>query len=1212
MSPEDATIADRASTPDTPTDEPCLSGHVVETTSAGGVSTVPVPSEPSQNGRFSARRAPGLSFWLLIVTQASTAMLDNLFRWFAVNLAQTVVSEEAVLALGGLCFVVPFMLLTPLAGSLADRFAKKDVLVGCKWAELAILVIGLIAIWTRNVPALFVAVTLFGSVNALFTPSKFASIPELAGPHNLGIGNAAMGLVTVCGTAIGTVMGYAIFAKSDINLEDSLSLSQLVFVAVPMLLIVGIGIAAISSVKRAPAACPEMPLKFNPILDTLPALQMLYSNRVLRRTAHGIAFFWGVAGLAQLAIDIYGANLLHLSITNTGGLMVVLVIGVGTGSSLAGWLSRDRIELGLVPMAALGITGGSIMMYVAGVMAEHSADPSWWTWAACLGLLVLGISAGLFYIPLEAYLQEQSAPEHRGTVLAAANFLAFSSMAFSFVLFLALTKGLGWTAENLFLLGALGTIPVMIYAFFVLPSATIRFGNWLLSHTIYRPQVTGLENIPAEGGALIISNHVSWMDGCLLTAISPRPIRFMIYSPYTKGLFASFLAKQADFIPIDATGGPKKLIESLNVAREALKNGEVVCIFPEGAISRTGQLQPFQRGTLKILKGINVPIIPVYLAGLWGSIFSYHGGRFFWKWPKKVPYPVTIRIGRPITNPPENPAFLRSAVERVGGEAMSDHHQDDAFFLPRFVKACKQAKFESKITDSTGVELTGAKLLAGSIAMSRVFGRQPFANAKNVGILLPPTVGCYVANIACALRNQTTVNLNYTLGQEAFDICVEKAGLTHVLTSRAFLEKKPYTLKNAEFVYLEDLKTQVTGLDKAIAALHAYVTPATVLNRVLGFSKRSPDDVITIVFTSGSTGMPKGVMLTYANIASQIIAVDQLFYLTRKDCVLGVLPTFHSYGYAETMWMPLCCPPSMALHVNPLDAKTVGAISEKNGVSIIFATPTFLRTYLKRCTQEQFAKVDLVVVGAEKMPQDLAQEFEQKFGVTPSEGYGATELSPFTAVNVPDHRCQTVEQKGTKAGTVGRVMPGATAKTVDPDTYEDLDDGIEGLLMIKGPNVMKGYLDEPEKTAEVVHDGWYDTGDLAVIDADGFIEITGRKSRFSKIGGEMVPHIRIEQAIERVVAHALNSQPDADDVTQAVAVASVPDEKKGERLIVLHKPIPLTPEQIIAGLEPEGFPNLWLPGTDSFYEVDEIPMLGTGKLDLKRLCELACEKTAAT
>lgn len=1173
-----------------------------------GVSPDLAAGEAFELDRDEAKLELRASFWLLIATQLSTAMIDNMFRWFAVKYGQTGMDEERVLTLGGLCFVVPFMVLTPLAGSMSDRLSKKNVLIGCKVGEVAIIVFGLAMIWMQNVTGLFVAVALLGSVNALFTPAKFGSLPELVRASRLSMANAVMGLTTVGGTALGMVCGYAIFAAADLAIGTETGAGGLFFVAVPMLFIPLFGVVTATLIRRQPAAAPETRLKVNPLTETVPALQTLWRDRVLLRTSLGIAFFWGLAGLAQLAIDIYGENLLQLSVTSTGGLMVVLVIGVGTGSVLAGLLSRDKIELGLVPMAALGITAGSLLMFIAGSIAEDSANPAWWTWAACIGLLVLGVSAGLFDVPLEAYLQQQAKPEIRGTILAAANFLAFSGMAASCGIFYALTKGLGWTAEDLFLLGGLTTIPVVIYSFFVLPSATLRFGNWLISHTFYKVRVEGLENIPKEGGALIISNHVSWMDGCLMTAISPRPVRFMIHAPYTQGFFLSFLAKQAGFIPVNAAGGPKQLIKALATAREALDNGEVVCIFPEGALSRTGQLQPFQRGALKVLKGTTVPVIPVYLAGLWGSIFSFKGGRFFAKWPQQFPRPVTIRVGEPITEQPENPAFLRKSVERVGGEAMSEHHQDDAFFLPRFVKTCKEAKFRRKVVDTTGVELTGGKFLAGCIAMSRVMGRQPFADAKNVGILLPPTVACTVANAALAFRGQTAVNLNYTLSQEGVDVCVEKAKLTHVLTSRKFLEKKPYTLEGAEFVFLEDLKTEVTGGDKAVGALYSFLLPAWLVNKLLGFAKRSAEEILTIVFTSGSTGNPKGVMLSYANVASQIIAIDQLFHLTKDDCVLGVLPTFHSYGYSDAMWMPLCAAPALAMHTNPLDAKTIGSFCHEQGVSIIFATPTFLRSYLKRCTPEQFESVDLVVVGAEKMPTDLAEAFEKKFNVAPTEGYGTTELSPFTAVNVPDHRCQMVEQKGTKLGTVGRIMPGSIAKTVNPDTLEETADGAEGLLMIKGPNVMVGYLDEPDKTAEVVIDGWYDTGDLAIIDSDGFIEITGRKSRFSKIGGEMVPHIRVEQAIERVVAGAIGEDADSDEVTQAVAVASVPDERKGERLVVLHRPIPIQPDAILEGLDGENLPNLWLPSTDSFFEVDEIPLLGTGKLDLKKLNELASER----
>ena len=1167
---------------------------------------IPAPVEPERSMRA--------SFWLLIAVQLLSAVNDNLFRWFVVSLAQTKYDAAWTLAIGGLCFILPYLFLTPLAGSLSDRYAKRDVILMCKAAEVGILALGVLFVVLRSPVMLFAVVAMMGAQSALFAPAKYGAIPEYLTRNKLPRGNAAMGLVTVGGTALGTVAGYEMFVLSELSLLEPATFWQITKIATAMLGVSGLGLAAAYLMRRVAPADPERPLLFDPVTETLPALRLLSADRVLLWTALGIAFFWSAGTLAQLAIDVFGEATLDLSRERIGWLSAVLVVGVGAGSVLAGLLCGERIELGLVPIGAAGIAAGSLVVFWAGVEATNSDEPASWTWMAYVGLGLLGLSSGLFDIPLEAHLQAMAPARIRGTILAGSNFVVFAGMAASCVLFLVMTSGFGWSATSIFLLAALGTLPVVVYAFFLLPSATLRLVNYLLTHSLYRVRLKGLENIPAEGGALLVSNHISWSDGFLLLAVSPRPVRFLVYSTYVNYPVARFIARTLGIIPIDAHMGPKQLMKSIRGARDAIANGEIVCVFPEGQISRTGQLQPFQKGFTRLIQGTDAPVIPVYLAGLWGSILSFRGGKFFWKLPRKFPYPVTIHVGRPVDEGREDPPMLRRAVERLGSEAMSEHNQKDAFFLPRFLRACKAARFRRKVVDSTGVELTGGKLAAGVLAMKRVLDRHEAGQNPRIGVLLPPTVACSVLNAAPLLRGQTVVNLNYTLSAEDMNYCVKKAGLTHVITSRKFLEKKPYELE-AEFVFAEDLKTQVTGLDKAVAAFDAFVTPAALLCRKLGLHKRSPDEVATIVFTSGSTGMPKGVCLSYANVASQLLAIDQLFHLTASDCVLGVLPVFHSYGYSDAMWMPLCSPTAAAFHTNPLDAKTVGQMCEKYDVTIAFATPTFLRSYMRRCKPEQLAKLDLVVVGAEKSPPELFEEFHAKFGVTPTEGYGATELSPFTAVNVPDHRSVGITQKGTKPGSVGRVMPGSTARTVDPDTGEETGLGEEGLLLIKGPNVMLGYLDEPEKTAEVIRDGWYDTGDLAVIDADGFIEITGRRSRFSKIGGEMVPHIRVEQAIERAVVRAMGERTPEDldtdeEVGQAVAVSSVPDERKGERLIVLHRPLPVDANQILAELDSEGLPNLWTPSADAFVEVSEIPLLGTGKLDLKRLKELAAEKTA--
>ena len=449
------------------------------------------------------------------------------------------------------------------------------------------------------------------------------------------------------------------------------------------------------------------------------------------------------------------------------------------------------------------------------------------------------------------------------------------------------------------------------------------------------------------------------------------------------------------------------------------------------------------------------------------------------------------------------------------------------------------------------------------------------------------------------------MNLNYTMTDDVIDYCTEQAGIRHVITSRRFLKKRPTTLKNVEFVFLEDLKEKVTSADRAFAALGAFVLPASVLERMLGLHKIKPDDLLTIIFTSGSTGVPKGVMLSHRNVGSNLDAVDQLLHLTHEDTLLGILPFFHSFGYTVTLWLAMAHRPAVAYHFNPLDARTVGKLCEKYKVTLMLATPTFLKTYLKRIEPKQLDSVDMVVVGAEKLPLDLAAAFEEKFGIKPTEGYGTTELSPVAAVNVPDHRSSNTEQVGTKMGTVGRTLPGVAARVVCPDTGVDLGIEKEGMLMIAGPNVMLGYLNEPEKTSEVVREGWYFTGDCARLDKDGFIEITGRQSRFSKIGGEMVPHIRIEAELTRIV-----EEPDEDEPDLKVAVTAVSDPRKGEKLIVLHKPLTRPIDEIRTALRERGLPNLWIPAADAFVEVERIPVLGSGKLDLrelKRLAEAATE-----
>ncbi len=525
----------------------------------------------------------------------------------------------------------------------------------------------------------------------------------------------------------------------------------------------------------------------------------------------------------------------------------------------------------------------------------------------------------------------------------------------------------------------------------------------------------------------------------------------------------------------------------------------------------------------------------------------------------------------------------------------------------QFIRRCKSAGSRQKIADSSGKALNGTRLLAGTVALRRALNRGVLdADDKMVGVLIPPSVGGTLANTALTLDHRVAVNLNYTLSPEVMNFCIKDCGIRKVLTSRAFMEKRPFEPDEAELVFLEDLAEQVTGFDKLIGGLQAKLLPAGLVDKLHGLERIGWDDLLTIIFTSGSTGDPKGVMLSNRNVGTNIQAVNEWFQITADDVLLGVLPFFHSFGYMGTLWLTMTLENSCVYHFNPLDSRTVGTLSDEHGVSIILATPTFLRSYMRRCTPEQMHRLDLVIVGAEKLPKDLAEQFQEKFGVEPTEGYGTTELSPVASMNVPDHRSPEGSPPGARLGTVGKVAPGSEIKVIDADSREDLGIDTEGLLVYRGPNVMMGYLNNEEATSEKIVDGWYDTGDMGVIDGEGFITITGRMSRFSKIGGEMVPHIKIEQELERMI------EGDDEDPVIQVAVAAVPDPRKGERLIVLHRPLPaaVTIDGLLQGLSDQGLPNIWIPNSDSFLEVQEIPLLGTGKMDLKAVNQVATDHFA--
>ena len=487
------------------------------------------------------------------------------------------------------------------------------------------------------------------------------------------------------------------------------------------------------------------------------------------------------------------------------------------------------------------------------------------------------------------------------------------------------------------------------------------------------------------------------------------------------------------------------------------------------------------------------------------------------------------------------------------------------------------------MADSTGRSLTFGRTLVASLLLSRII-RTLAAPGSSVGLLLPASVGGALANIAVSLAGNVPVNLNFTAGRDAMTAAIEQCRIATILTSRTFLAKAEIA-PIAGMVFVEDLFKQISGVARARTLLIARLLPAALLERLYSVRLVRPHEPLaTVIFSSGSTGVPKGVMLTHRNILANVDGVHQVFTLTRDDIMLGILPFFHSFGFMGTLWFPVITGFGVVYHPNPMDAKTIGDLASTHRATVLISTPTFCGSYIRKIRREQFATLRYAIVGAERLREATATAFKDKFGLDLIEGYGCTEMAPIVAANVPELR----------AGTVGRALPGVSARVVDPATGEGPLIGREGLLLVKGENQMVGYVNQPQQTSEAMRDGWYVTGDIATIDQDGFIRITDRMSRFSKIAGEMVPHMKIEEEIQARL-----------DESFACVVTSVPDPVKGERLVAFYTDPNLSPQELWDRLGSSGLPKLWLPKRDDLRFIESIPTLGTGKIDLRAVREAA-------
>jgi acyl-[acyl-carrier-protein]-phospholipid O-acyltransferase / long-chain-fatty-acid--[acyl-carrier-protein] ligase len=1130
----------------------------------------------ASHGYSGVLKRPGYVF--LLAAQALAVFDDNTFKQLLFFYAATALADPAarshVIGWGTALYVLPYIFLSSYAGQIADRFSKRHVIISLKVIEAVILSFATYAMFVGHINAMLAALFLLGIHAAFLDPAKEGILPQIFPDEDLSRANGLMQLTVYSMIVMGPVAAGFLF--------DEFSRTPYV----PVAMLVGMSLAglllALGITKVEPISKGEN-FRLNLVGEFWRDFAEIRTSKALFQTVLAIAYFWFLGAVYLQNVIGYGRDLLGLNATGIAYLTASVSIGIALGAFISGKLSGDQVELGLVPIGSVGLGVFGLYLYFFHQSFAH----------ALAGHFMVGLSGGIFIIPLQSFLQARAGEHSKGRVIATSNVLTFTGVVLGAGLFNVLSGSFHLLPNQVLLVMAVISFGATVYIMTVLPDFTIRLCLWLLAHTFYRIKVRGSENLPRRGPALLVCNHISYVDPFLIGACTQRFIHFLMYRRFYETRGVHWLAKLMGAIPIATDDPPRKVVESLREAQAGLKQGDLVCIFAEGAISRTGNLLRFRRGFERITHGLDVPIIPIHLDRVWGSIFSYDRGKFFFKWPRRIPYPVTVSIG-PALAGNSTPFQVRQAVMKLSTEAFARRDATQRPLPELFLDSARRNWKRFAMADSMGRKLNFGRTLVGAMLFRRMIQKR-CAQEKMVGILLPPSVPTALLNLGISMSGRVPVNLNYTASPEAMATAIAKCEIKTIFTTEKLLERLSIP-RTPDMVMIEDVANGFSPASKYVYTAAARLLPRFALHAWLLPRERKLDAIATVIFSSGSTGIPKGVMLSHRNIVSNVEGVQQAITVNRNDCIMGILPFFHSFGFTDGLWLPMLSGFGVVYHASPLEAKKIGELCRKYHVTILICTPTFSWKYVQACKAEDFASLRLAIVGAEKMKPELAQAFKEKFGIDLYEGYGCTELSPVVAAGAPGYSGPDENQPGNKAGTVGQPIPGVTVRVVNQETQLELGPNEPGMLLVKGPSVMMGYLGDPEKTKQVlVEDGWYVTGDIARIDEDGFITITDRLSRFSKIAGEMVPHIQVEDELQKALGA---TEP-------KLVVTSLPDDQKGEKLVVLHTDLGVSVDDLLKRLRESTMPKLWLPRKENFFPIDTLPMLGTGKLDLHQIKEIA-------
>ncbi len=1089
--------------------------------------------------------------------------------------------------------LLPFIFLFSPAGFISDKYPKTKVIEYASMAAIGITTMILISYYMGWFWIAFGLTFVLAAQSAIYSPAKYGLIKEMTGNEHLAEANALVQAVTIASILAGAVI-YSIFFESLLQDASTVPTVILTYIAPVGYLLIGASTIEYLLAKRLVSKFKAVdinesmtfePKEYKNLSYLKQNLSVIKQNETVWLSIIGLSILWGVS---QVVLAIFGEHLKStLGITNTitaQSLLALAGIGMILGSMFAGRVSKNYIETGIIPLGSLGV---ALALYMI-----PSLDS---LWSLGTAILSFGFFSGLFIIPLNAMIQFSSPHNILGKVLAGNNFMQNVSM----FLFLLLTAFFGYfqfSSIGLFYIVSTIAFIGMVYTFIKLPQSLIRYLVRMLIGFKYTLHVDGLNHIKSDKGILLLGNHVSFLDWAVLQMAYPKQIRFVMErSYYDKWYLKPFL----DFfgvIPISSRGSKSALVK----VTEALNCGETVALFPEGHLSRNGHLSTFQRGFEMATKEVeDAVIIPFYLRGLWEDNFSYASN----KMKRNKSRDISVSFAEAI-DIHSTASQVKKSVFDLSVQSWKHYAESLPSLQKAWIHSAKNVGSKLCMADSTGVEMSGDKFITATFMMASSL-KPKLKESQNIGLLLPTSVGGSMGNMALLTLGKTIVNLNYSSGEESLLHALKIANITKVVASKQFITKlkakgfdMTNVLKNVEVIYLEEIKESMSKTKGLFTLIMVKVLPAWLLSIVF-IKDNNKDDTAAILFSSGSEGTPKGIELSHKNMMGNIKQTTTLLNPTDEDVMLGTLPIFHSFGLTVTTLLPLIEGIPVASHPDPTDGFGIGKIAAKYEATILLATATFLRLYTRnrKLTPLMLNNIRMVVAGAEKLPQDIRDEFKKKFGHEIYEGYGATETTPVASGNMPDVLMldSWKPQVGQKIGTVGLPLPGSAFRIVDPESFEELETGEEGMILIGGTQIMKGYIGDPEKTASVIKeiDGirWYITGDKGRLDEDGFLTIVDRYSRFAKVAGEMVSLGLVEGEVRKILGEE-----------DQIAIVALPDEKKGEKLVlILEGEMELDElKEKIKSLEMN---PLFVPSL--YFKVDELPKLGTGKADFKGTKKLA-------